>query len=350
MRTTDTLPFLEEPETAQAAPRLSRTRIWLFRSTLVAYAAIVVAVLASSKLVTLDWQVMMFRPYKQWPQIHAFLDYFVVLGQRGPTAVVVAAWLGWHAWRHRTLRPPLVLGVSLLLLNITVGAVKYGLGRLGPHYATAVGSPELFAGGDIFPSGHTANAVVTWGVLAYLAHTTWVRRVTSVIAALLALGVGFTTIYLGTHWVSDVLLGWAAGLLILLALPWCEPTINAAEEYLLTAWARWRANSKPLRTALPPTTPLPRPDTSLVPPRPGGGGVGVSAEEESQTCAVVGAALPGAPPRSQTVAMPLHTARSHAARNDRSPVTPVRGRRPPVERVVRPAPLGPSARGRGGSG
>lgn len=348
MRTNDTLPFLEEPETALAPPRLSRTRIWLFRSTLVAYVAIVVAVLTSSKLVTLDWQVMMFRPYKQWPQVHAFLDYFVVLGQRGPTAVAVAAWLGWRSWRQRTLHPLLVLGASLLLLNVTVGAVKYGLGRLGPHYATSVGSAELFAGGDIFPSGHTANAVVTWGVIAYLAHTTWVRRVTSVIAALLALGVGMTTIYLGTHWVSDVLLGWAAGLLILLALPWCEPTLKAMEAYLLSAWARWRSRSAPLRATLPPSTALPRPD-GLVPQRPGGEAAAVGAEEASQSRGTIGA-VPGLAARGQTGAMPLHTARSHTVRNDRSPVAPVRGRRPPVERVVRPAPLGPSARGRGAAG
>ena len=95
-----------------------------------------VAVLTTSWLVTFDWQVMFFRPYKQWPEIHAFLDYFVVLGQRGPTAVMVAAWLGWRCWRQRTLRPLLMLGASLLLLNITVGAAKLGMGRLGPHYAT----------------------------------------------------------------------------------------------------------------------------------------------------------------------------------------------------------------------
>ena len=159
-------------------------------------------------------------PYKQWPEIHAFLDYFVVLGQRGPTAVAVAAWLGWRCWRQRNLHPLLVLGASLLLLNITVGAAKIGMGRLGPHYATVVGANEMALGGDIFPSGHTANAVVTWGVLAYLATTPLRRRSLSVIAALGALGVGMTTVYLGTHWVSDVLLGWAAGLLVLLALPW----------------------------------------------------------------------------------------------------------------------------------
>lgn len=104
----------------------------LLGSTLVFYVAIVVAVLTTSWLVRLDWQVMFFRPYEQWPQLHAFLDYLVVLGQRGPTAVMVAAWLGWRSWRQHTLRPLITLGVSLLLLNVTVGAVKLGLGQARP--------------------------------------------------------------------------------------------------------------------------------------------------------------------------------------------------------------------------
>lgn len=123
---------------------MSRTRIALLGATLAFYLAIVVAVLSTSWLVELDWKVMLFRPYQQWPQLHAFLDYFVVLGQRGPTAVMVAAWLGWRSWRQHTVRPLLTLGAALLLLNITVGAVKLGLGRLGPHYATQIGSAELF--------------------------------------------------------------------------------------------------------------------------------------------------------------------------------------------------------------
>lgn len=214
---------------------MSRIRLGLFSTTVAFYVAIVVAVLGSTWLVQLDWQVMLFRPYKQWPEIHGFLDAFVVLGQRGPTAVLVAAWLGWRSWRQRTLRPLLALGFSLLLLNTTVGAVKIGLGRLGPHYATSIGSPELFIGGDIFPSGHTANGVVTWGILAYLATTPLARRWLSVVGAVFALGVGATTVYLGTHWVSDVLLGWAAGLLILLGLPWCELTIARAEALIRAA-------------------------------------------------------------------------------------------------------------------
>ncbi|MGW7352034.1 phosphatase PAP2 family protein [Streptomyces sp. NPDC054784] len=243
MRTERFLARLEqEPErpSSRDVPRMSRHRRVLFGATVVLYAVIVAAVLVESVLVRVDWQVMLFRPYKQWPEYHQFLDYFVVLGQRAPTAVLVAAWLGWRSWRQRTPRPLLVLATALLLLNASVGAVKIGLGRLGPHYATEVGSAELFAGGDIFPSGHTANAVVTWGILAYLASTPRARRLLSLVAAFAALGVGATTVYLGTHWVSDVLLGWAAGLLILLGLPWCEPVIGRAETLVLAYRERAR--------------------------------------------------------------------------------------------------------------
>ncbi|NSC20871.1 phosphatase PAP2 family protein [Streptomyces albus subsp. chlorinus] len=235
---------------------MSRVRLGLFSVTVAFYLAIVVAVLGTTWLVQLDWQVMLFRPYKQWPEVHGFLDAFVVLGQRGPTAVLVAAWLGWRSWRQRTLRPLLALGFALLLLNASVGAVKIGLGRLGPHYATQIGSAELWAGGDIFPSGHTANAVVTWGILAYLATTPRARRWLSVVGAVFALGVGATTVYLGTHWVSDVLLGWAAGLVILLGLPWCEPAIARVEALVFALRERFTTAGSPL---------APRPSSSASP-------------------------------------------------------------------------------------
>ncbi|MGP3927012.1 phosphatase PAP2 family protein [Streptomyces sp. 8N616] len=312
----------QEPErpSNRDVPRMSRHRVVLFGSAVVFYAAIVAAVFVSDHLVLVDWRVMLFRPYKQWPDLHAFLDYFVVMGQRGPTAVLVAAWLGWRSWRQRTLRPLLALGVALLLLNITVGAVKIGLGRLGPHYATTVGSAEMFAGGDIFPSGHTANAVVTWGILAYLATTPQARRVLSVVAAVFALGVGATTVYLGTHWVSDVLLGWAAGLVVLLALPWFEPAIAWCEAHILAARDRFREGRG--------LAPAPVAPAAAQPPL-------VAAQRAV---------------RNNEAARLHHPPRPHTVRSERTPVTPTGSRRPPhLDRTPRTAPLGPAAqRGRAG--
>lgn len=320
---------------------MSRHRVVLLGSTLAFYLAMVVAVLTTSWLVRLDWQIMFFRPYEQWPQLHAFLDYLVVLGQRGPTAVMVAAWLGWRSWRQHTLRPLITLGVALLLLNITVGAVKLGLGRLGPHYATEIGSAELFAGGDIFPSGHTANAVVTWGILAYLASTSITRRVLSVVSAVVSLSVGATTVYLGTHWVSDVLLGWSAGLLILLALPWFEPLIARAEAYVFELRELLRRRAETGRMAAPVAT-------ALMPLLSAGGkwqlrrvadaaGQPAPAPAPARATPIAPTALPGS--QAAPIAPAAHapaprptailSGRPHLIRSERTPVTPAGSRRPP---------------------
>ncbi|MBI0385180.1 hypothetical protein JBE27_55190 [Streptomyces albiflaviniger] len=74
MRTEDKLPTTEERRTDLARPRMTRTRFWLLGTTLAVYAATVIGVLTTSWLVKLDWQVMLFRPYKQWPEFHTFLD------------------------------------------------------------------------------------------------------------------------------------------------------------------------------------------------------------------------------------------------------------------------------------
>ena len=302
-------------------PKMSRHRVALLTGTLAFYLAIVWAVVTTSWLVRLDWQVMFFRPYQQWAHIHWFVDYYVVLGQRGPTAVMVAAWLGWRSWRQHTLRPLLTLGTALLLLNITVGAAKLGMGRLGPHYATMIGSNEMGLGGDIFPSGHTANAVVTWGILAYLASTPRARRWLSALSALTALGVGMATVYLGTHWLSDVLLGWTAGLLILLALPWCEPLIARAEVGLFDLRDRWRARG----TAPAPAPAAPVSSPVLLQPR-------ATAPQDEATAR-------GTSSAARAARQPVYLAPGpHTARSERTPVTPAGSRRPPhSDRVPRGA-------------
>jgi undecaprenyl-diphosphatase len=67
-----------------------------------------------------------------------------------------------------------------------------------------------------FPSGHSMLAAVTYFTLgALLARTTADRRIKAYFltsAALLALIIGATRIYLGVHFPTDVLAGWCAGM------------------------------------------------------------------------------------------------------------------------------------------
>lgn len=248
---------MDDPVTVPSMGRPAR-RLWsppgrahkiLVLVTTVLYSAVVAGVLSTSCLVRLDWRVMLVEPYTRWPGAHRALDLFVVAGQRGPATLTALAWLGWRARRSRSWRPVLVLLVAVVLLNVSVGAMKLTTGRLGPHYAQTVGSAEIGHGGRTFPSGHTANGVVTWGTVAYLAARH--RRTAALAAGVVSFAIGLTTVYLGTHWVSDVLGGWAAGSLVLLALPLLEPLVGAMDRRIMVFRANRRASHVSLRPTLP---------------------------------------------------------------------------------------------------
>ena len=89
--------------------------------------------------------------------------------------------------------------------------------------------PKAFvhALGFSFPSGHAMGSLIGIGMLAYLIiHSTGKRRAAvtvGVAATLLVLGVGFSRLYLGAHYPSDVLAGFAAGIV------WLAACISAVE-------------------------------------------------------------------------------------------------------------------------
>ncbi len=63
--------------------------------------------------------------------------------------------------------------------------------------------------GYSFPSLHSSNAVVMFGTLFYWFRKKWVRA----LCILFPLIIGFSRIYLGVHYPTDVLAGWLTGLL-----------------------------------------------------------------------------------------------------------------------------------------
>lgn len=206
---------------------LTRNR-WLIAFAVVAGATVFVIeqVLVSGTLVDFDYYVHYLRLDQRYPSVYNPIFYLVMLGQRGPTAIpafVVACIL---AWRRRSWRPALALGLSLLTLNLIVGVGKLWTARLKP----SDNSTALFSGGIIFPSGHASNVVVTWGVVAYLLvrygplRKYWPGALVTTIATLI---VGLSSIYLDTHWVSDILAGWLLGLAIVMATVWLDRRVPA---------------------------------------------------------------------------------------------------------------------------
>jgi membrane protein DedA with SNARE-associated domain/membrane-associated phospholipid phosphatase len=81
--------------------------------------------------------------------------------------------------------------------------------------------PLLTVPGWSFPSGHAMGSLVAYGMLAYLlvreAHRHGQRVAVIACAALLILLIGLSRIYLGVHYFSDVVGGYAAGVVWLAA-------------------------------------------------------------------------------------------------------------------------------------
>lgn len=130
------------------------------------------------------------------------------LGLRGVTATALLIAAFYIARRFKTWRPLNLAILSLISLNVVVGLFKFGLGRTKPK----VGIDLLHFGGMSYPSGHASNALLTWGVLAYLiyryAHVDRYRgRLASAGVAAISLTVCTVSLIRDTHWFSDLLGG-----------------------------------------------------------------------------------------------------------------------------------------------
>lgn len=96
------------------------------------------------------------------------------------------------------------------LLNISLKAF---FARERPDLSVAL----RHASGYSFPSGHAMGAAVVFGALAYVGirrFTTWrARSATLAIAVTCIIAIALSRIYLGVHWVTDIVAGISAGTL-----------------------------------------------------------------------------------------------------------------------------------------
>lgn len=122
--------------------------------------------------------------------------------------VTVAMAVTWRRWTPVVL----VLAASAGSLAMTLVG-KPLIGRTRPPMADAVPPYEMSAS---FPSGHTLNATVIAGVVAYLLlrrhRSTRARTATVAGAATFATSMGLSRVYLGHHWLTDVAVAWTLGL------------------------------------------------------------------------------------------------------------------------------------------
>lgn len=118
--------------------------------------------------------------------------------------LLLAAAVLWLWWRRRVALGCWLAVTTAVALGVEQG-LKAALDRPRPHWAHPVDSAHFAS----MPSGHAMTAAV---VLALLVWVLWgagraVRGAAVAVAAVSVAGVSFTRIYLGVHWLTDVVVG-----------------------------------------------------------------------------------------------------------------------------------------------
>ena len=164
-----------------------------------------------------DGSIRLDRPVLEWfarhrePWLTTTARVVTVLGSSVfliPLVLMVGAWY----WRRRRTRGPLLLlGAAYGGAYLLSQAIKTLAGRARPPAGLAAGHYP----GHSFPSGHATQAVAVFSMLAAVVAAgtpRWSRKVAVWAAAILvATIVGITRLYLGAHWLTDVLGGSALG-------------------------------------------------------------------------------------------------------------------------------------------
>lgn len=162
---------------------------------------------------TVDAPVLEFMVTHRTSGLNDAVTGFTHLGGPVGFPVVACAIVALLVWRTRSVHRALVLilGTVSALSIIVFG--KELTQRSRPDVSLAV---PPFEHSPSFPSGHTLNSTVFAALVLY---TCWnvagrrsVRTVLATLCALWALGMGLSRVYLGHHWLTDVLAGWAFGL------------------------------------------------------------------------------------------------------------------------------------------
>lgn len=175
---------------------------------------------------------------EEWlPVLHA-LDR---IGQRAVCLPILGVVTYLMCRRTESWRPAVVVAVSVFALNLLVLVLKIGLGRGTPRAV----DPSFFSGGMAYPSGHSANIVLVYGLIAFLLMRYGdpgrnARRLLWAMVPVLSVVMVWTSLTLNWHWFTDLLAGLVVGGVVLQATATIDQLVpDRSFAYL---WRRRRAS------------------------------------------------------------------------------------------------------------
>ncbi len=164
-------------------------------------------------LANLDRPTLTFMEQLRSPGLDAFITGFTNIGGGIGMPILGSILTALLIFTSRTWRPLILIGGAAA---VSVTATTWGknmVGRVRPDHADAVPPYET---SPSFPSGHTLNTTVVIALVVYLA-CLQIKRTSARIGLIAAGGIfivamGLSRVYLGHHWMTDVIVGWVIGL------------------------------------------------------------------------------------------------------------------------------------------
>lgn len=141
------------------------------------------------------------------PSFARFAASFTHLGG-GAVTLGIAAFAAAVLLTRRRFGAALLLTGTVLGERLLVDGLKAWIGRPRPAIDPFVLLPHSLA----YPSGHAANSMAAFLAVALIATPGRYRWAVSVAALILGFLVGCSRVLLGVHWPSDVIGGWALGM------------------------------------------------------------------------------------------------------------------------------------------
>jgi undecaprenyl-diphosphatase len=150
------------------------------------------------------------NPIGPWWLEVLFSD-FTSLGSAAVLVFMALVVCGYFVLIRRYFRAVLVIG-SFIGAQILNSVLKFGFARPRPSIVAPLGEVHTLS----FPSGHAMLSAVIYLTLGILLASTQkqrgIRWYIMGVAVVIALLVGGSRVYLGVHYPTDVIAGWAAGL------------------------------------------------------------------------------------------------------------------------------------------
>jgi undecaprenyl-diphosphatase len=119
------------------------------------------------------------------------------------SAVAATGWLAWQ----RNFWLAGILASTVVLERVTIDGMKLLVDRSRPSFDLH----PVATHSSSFPSGHSGNSMAVFLAIALIAVPQAHRRAAVITAIVASFVVGLTRPYLGVHWLSDVIGGWALG-------------------------------------------------------------------------------------------------------------------------------------------